>query len=91
MDARLGSQLIYRPDQNILPMGLSGRILIAEPDENTRNDMTYLLQGMGYSCTSVHDGPDAILALQANQYDLLITEICMVGNEDLNLSTRDIT
>ncbi len=85
MDAKLAPQRIPSPDQYIHPMDLPGRILIVEPDENTRYDVTHLLQGMGYSCTAVQDGPQAILALQANPYDLLITEIRVPGNEDLSL------
>ncbi len=85
MDARLPPQRIHSPDQYIHPMDVPGRILIVEPDENTRYDVTHLLQGMGYSCTAVQDGPETILALQANPCDLLIAEIRVPGNEDLSL------
>jgi DNA-binding NtrC family response regulator len=69
----------------ILPTASSGRILIVEPDEDTRNDVSHLLQGMGYSCAAVPNGPEAIVALQAHPYDLLITEIRIPEDEGINL------
>ncbi len=85
MDASLGSPPIDSSDQNIPPTGSPDRILIVEPDANTRNMITHLLQGMGYSCTPVPDGLEAMRALKAHSYDLLITEIDMPGNEELEL------
>jgi DNA-binding NtrC family response regulator len=63
----------------------SGRILIAESDESVLLTTTDLLQSEGYQCASVRDGVEAIQALEADDYDLLIAEIRMPGNEALEL------
>jgi DNA-binding NtrC family response regulator len=60
-------------------------ILIADSDENILSTTTGLLQEAGYQCFPVRDGFEAFRALEADEYDLLITEIGIPGNEDLEL------
>jgi DNA-binding NtrC family response regulator len=66
-------------------MGSFGRILIADSDESALLTTNDLLQKAGYQCTLVREGIEAFRALEADQYDLLITEIRMPGNEELEL------
>jgi DNA-binding NtrC family response regulator len=66
-------------------MDSSGSILIADTDETTLAETTDLLQKEGFQCTPVQDGFEALRELEANHYDLLITEIQMPGNEALEL------
>ena len=66
-------------------MNISGRILLADSDEKILFTTANLLQREGYQCTPARDGFEAFRALEANEYDLLITEIMMPGNEDLEL------
>jgi DNA-binding NtrC family response regulator len=66
-------------------MDSSGRILIADNDESVLITTTDLLRKAGYPCTPARDGLEALQALEANEYDLLIAEIQMPGNEELEL------
>jgi len=62
-----------------------GRILIADQDESFLSATTDLLQKEGYVCTPVRDGLEALQALKGHEFDLLITEIQMTGNQELEL------
>jgi DNA-binding NtrC family response regulator len=53
------------------------RILIAEDEENLRRLMGMLLANSGYKLTLAHDGREAIEALAADRFDLLITDLKM--------------
>jgi DNA-binding NtrC family response regulator len=66
-------------------MKSSAHILIADSDENITKITTELLQSEGYHCTTVRDGVEALRALEANKYDLLIAEIAMPGTDELEL------
>lgn len=66
-------------------MSTFGRILIADSSERSLITTTDFPQNLGYLCTPVHDGYEAFRALEQNQYDLLITEIHIPGNEQLEL------
>jgi DNA-binding NtrC family response regulator len=79
--ARSGSSSAART----LPVQKSSHILITESDEVVLTTTTNLLRREGYLCTPTRDGLEAIRALQMNRYDLLITEICMPGMEDLDI------
>src|SRR5512133_303365 len=63
----------------------SGRILIADSDETTLLTLANFLENEGYECTLALDGSQALQVLEDNEYDLLITEIKLSGNEDLEL------
>jgi DNA-binding NtrC family response regulator len=63
----------------------AGRILIADNDKSVLLTTADLLQSEGYQCTCVLDGHEAFQALKVNEFDLLIAEIHMPGNEDLEL------
>ncbi len=63
----------------------TGRILIADPNESVLLTTADLLRKEGYECAPVRDGLEAIRALEANEYDLMIAEINMPGNEELEL------
>lgn len=62
-----------------------GRILILEPDEANLLNMTDLLQKEEYQCTSAQKWHDFIEALDANEYDLVIAEIQIPGQEGTEL------
>lgn len=61
------------------------RILIADSDETILLTLANFLENEGYECTLALDGPQALQVLEDNEYDLLITEIKLSGNEDLEL------
>ena len=62
-----------------------GRILIADADETNLLTATNLLERAGYQCTPLRDGVDAVRELAVNEYDLLITETNVPGNEEFEL------
>lgn len=66
-------------------MNTSGRVLIADSNKSTLIATTELLQSAGYQVIPVHDGFEAMQALESSPFDLLITEIHMPGNENLEL------
>jgi DNA-binding NtrC family response regulator len=62
-----------------------GRILIADKDKSILSTTAELLHREGYQCTLVRSGTEAINKLEVSEFDLLITEIHMPGNEGLEL------
>ena len=60
-------------------------ILLAEDDESVRAFVTRALTNRGHEVTAVSDGGAAVLALQAQTYDLLLTDIVMPGLDGLAL------
>jgi DNA-binding response OmpR family regulator len=66
-------------------MNSAGRILVADDDEAFRSATLFLLRGRGYECDDAATGQEAAEKIQNNQYDLLISDIMMPGNQDLQL------
>lgn len=59
---------------------LRGTVLIADDDELVRGGIEALLQREGYATTGVASGDAMLAALQAAEYDALISDIHMPGN-----------
>jgi DNA-binding NarL/FixJ family response regulator len=66
-------------------MGERGHILIADDEENFLHTTAALLQREGYRCSCAVDAATSTAMMQAEHYDLLITDIKMPGNSDLEL------
>lgn len=62
-----------------------GRILLADDDPSYSATMAELLQAEGYEVTCVTDGAAAFAAAERDQFDLLLADLEMPGNEDLAL------
>lgn len=62
-----------------------GRILLADDEPTFLNSTADLLRREGYDCDTVSDGSAAMARVEANPYDLLITDLEMPGNSDLGL------
>jgi DNA-binding response OmpR family regulator len=62
-----------------------GRILLADDEPTFLNSTADLLRREGYECDTVSDGASALAKVEANPYDLLITDLEMPGNSDLGL------
>jgi DNA-binding response OmpR family regulator len=62
-----------------------GRILLADDEPTFLNSTADLLRREGYICDTVSDGAAAMAKVEANPYDLLITDLEMPGNSDLGL------
>ena len=64
-------------------MGQVGRILIADDEETFLQSTADLLRQEGYECDCAPDATVGIEKLDKNNYDLLIADIKMPGNQDL--------
>jgi len=62
-----------------------GRILLADDDPSYSATMVELLQAEGYDVICVSDGNSAFAAAEREQFDLLLADLEMPGNEDLAL------
>ncbi|MFH1011766.1 MAG: response regulator [bacterium] len=62
-----------------------GRILIADDEETFLHSTADLLREKGYECTCIPDAFSAADLLKKEDFDLLIADIRMPGNEDLEL------
>ena len=62
-----------------------GKILIADDEETFLLSTADLLRRDGYQCQVVPDAESAAKALREGEYDLLIADIKMPGNDDLEL------
>jgi DNA-binding NarL/FixJ family response regulator len=66
-------------------MTVPARLLLADDEETFRNSVAVLLRREGYVCDVASNVDEAIDRLNANAYDLLITDLRMPGNMDLEL------
>ena len=69
-------------------MARLGSILIADDEDTFRQSTAYLLQERGYRCDCASNGTEALRLFRENEYDLLVADIKMPGNDDLNLVRR---
>ena len=64
------------------------RILLAEDDQVMREYLTRALERAGYAVTAVERGTAAIPLLQAERFDLLLTDIVMPEMDGIELARR---
>ena len=64
---------------------MSFRMLIAEDEEITLNNIVDTLRDEGYDVTGTKDGSEALLKLEKDHYDVLITDIKMPGLSGIDL------
>ena len=62
-----------------------GRILLADDDPSYSATMAELLRAEGYDVTCVSDADTALKTAEREQFDLLLADLEMPGNEDLAL------
>lgn len=62
-----------------------GKILIADDEEVFRNMTAELLRRAGYHCDEAANATSATALLDNEEYDLLLADIRMAGNENLEL------
>lgn len=63
-------------------------ILLAEDDVALREFLTRTLRKAGYGVDAYGNGLEALGAVEARSYDLLLTDIVMPGIDGLELSSR---
>lgn len=62
-----------------------GRILLADDDADYRGTMAELLRADGYDVVTAGDSDEAYAAAGVKEFDLLLADLEMPGNEDLSL------
>ena len=60
-------------------------ILLADPDEPTRNFMAMKLREAGYEVDVAHNGHEAIILLSSRRHDLVISDLELLGKSGLDL------
>jgi DNA-binding response OmpR family regulator len=66
-------------------MNQAGRIIIADDDDAFRETLACFLRKHGYECICAPDSTTAVELLGASEFDLLIADIQMPGNDNLEL------
>src|SRR5574341_329260 len=61
------------------------KILIAEDEEITLNNIVDALHDEGYAASGVRDGIEAVQRMEKEQFDVLITDIKMPGFSGIEL------
>ena len=64
------------------------RILVAEDEEITLNNILDALRDEGYDASGTKDGQDALMKMEAGRFDVLITDIKMPGISGLELLAK---
>ena len=62
-----------------------GRILLADDEAPVRDTLAALLHRRGFACTGVGSGAEALAQLHRQEFDALIADIQMPGNDGLAL------
>ena len=62
------------------------RILLAEDDSSLRGFLKRALERAGHEVTDCENGDDAIDALEAMRFDLLLTDIVMPGADGIEVA-----
>lgn len=61
------------------------RILVVDDDRNCCEGLSELLGGEGHTVMACRNGPRALAALEAESYDVLLTDLIMPGMSGLEL------
>jgi len=62
------------------------RIILAEDNDILRKSLSFFLESKGFSVDQFSDGKDALDAIEANQYDLILTDINMPGKSGMEIT-----
>jgi signal transduction histidine kinase/ActR/RegA family two-component response regulator len=71
-----------------LPQQFDARILVVEDDVVNQRVITLMLQRLGLQCQVVHDGPAALNALEAANWDLVLMDCQLPGIDGLETARR---
>ena len=55
------------------------RIILAEDNDILRKSLSFFLESKGFTVDQFSDGKEALQAIEANSYDLILTDINMPG------------
>ncbi|MFT3831019.1 MAG: response regulator [Opitutaceae bacterium] len=68
--------------------GSRGRLLVADDEAVVRSSLSRVLQSYGYACTCVASGQEALEQLRQNEFDALLSDLCMPGNDGVSMFER---
>ncbi len=60
----------------------SGRVLVVEDNPDVRDVTVAMLEQLGYEVTAVGDAAAALEAVEANEFDIVVSDIVMAGSMD---------
>lgn len=61
------------------------RILVADPDERSREELLHWLQDAGYEVVTATTGTGAIAQLKTSHFDVVITEVLLPDRDGLDV------
>ena len=67
---------------------VKARVLLAEDDSSMRNFLKNALERAGYDVVDVEDGDMALPLVEAESFDLLLTDIVMPGMDGITLAQK---
>lgn len=62
------------------------RIILAEDNDILRKSLSFFLESKGFTVDQFSDGKDALEAIEANNYDLILTDINMPGKSGMEIT-----
>ncbi|MGF1489926.1 MAG: sigma-54-dependent transcriptional regulator [Prochloraceae cyanobacterium] len=62
-----------------------GKILVVDDEKNIRITVAQALENVGYYVHTAYDGKDAMIQLEEDEYDLIITDYKMPGMNGMKL------
>ena len=65
--------------------GLRGHLLIADDETIVLDSLSAVLRALGFTCTCVADGAEVLTQLRQKEFDALISDLHMPGNNGLSL------
>jgi EAL domain-containing protein (putative c-di-GMP-specific phosphodiesterase class I) len=65
--------------------GAQLRVLVADDDELVCRAVERILRNQGFHVTTVSDGNSAVTAVMENEYDVILSDVCMPGTSGMDL------
>lgn len=62
------------------------RIILSEDNDILRKSLSFFLESKGFIIDQFSDGKDALDAIEANSYDLILTDINMPGKSGMEIT-----
>ncbi|KAF2517163.1 response regulator transcription factor [Flavobacterium foetidum] len=62
------------------------KIILAEDNDILRKSLSFFLESKGFTVDQFSDGKDALDAIEANHYDLILTDINMPGISGMEIT-----
>ena len=83
--ARMDFLMSYHPGTSSTASAPPVRVLLADDDPDLQFVLKAFLTHHHFDCVAVRDGTSALVALSETEFDLLITDVAMPGNQSLEL------